>query len=138
MGNGVCISYWNCSFDINLLEAGLIGGRRRILATGEKISEALFDRAEKRLAEIRSLPAKAAEISDERTGGTVQGDLISVKNKSTRYVALSLADKSITVAEGRTARQAAAKADKTGVPYSLMWVPEPGKKYFFISTKDKK
>ncbi len=54
LGNGIAISYWNGTYDINLLEPGLTLSSRRILASGEAIDKALFERAEKRIGELKS------------------------------------------------------------------------------------
>lgn len=54
LGNGAAISYWNGTYDINLLEPGLTLSSRRILASGGAIDAALFDRATARLVELRA------------------------------------------------------------------------------------
>jgi hypothetical protein len=56
---------------------------------------------------------------------------ISVRHKSSRYVALDLRKQSEVIAEGRTALAVAAKARKTGRSFSMMFIPERGKTYVF-------
>lgn len=53
LGQGACVSYWNGSFDVQLLDAPE-KGQRRVLASGNRIDAELFDRADTRLADIRS------------------------------------------------------------------------------------
>lgn len=56
---------------------------------------------------------------------------ISVRNKSSRYVALDLGKQDKVIAEGKTAEAVADKARRTGRPFSMMFVPERGKTYVF-------
>lgn len=51
IGNGACVSFWNNSFTIQIFDTP-IKGQRFVASSGDKIDEALFDRAEKRLKEI--------------------------------------------------------------------------------------
>lgn len=53
LGNGAAISYWNGTFDINLLKPGLTNSSRCILASGGEIDQGLFERAIMRLNELK-------------------------------------------------------------------------------------
>lgn len=52
--NGCCISLWNSTFEIELLESGLTNTSRRILSSSGSIDQGLFNRAHVRLAELRA------------------------------------------------------------------------------------
>lgn len=54
IGNGAALSYWNGSIDVNLLEPNINGSSRRILASGNQIDAALFERANERLKELEA------------------------------------------------------------------------------------
>lgn len=57
IGNGAALSYWNGTIDVNLLEPGLTLSSRRVLASGNQIDAALFERANARLAELEGMRA---------------------------------------------------------------------------------
>ena len=56
---------------------------------------------------------------------------ICVRSTGSRYVALDLKEQDRVIAEGRTVASVAAKARKTGRPFSMMFIPQRGKAYVF-------
>jgi hypothetical protein len=56
---------------------------------------------------------------------------IKMRNVRSRFVALDLRDRTKVVAEGRTAEAVAKKAEKTGKPFSMLFVPAKGKRHIF-------
>lgn len=60
IGNGACISCWNGSFDVQRLDSPRNGPIRLVLSSGDVINEALFDRADERVAHLKSVNAWAA------------------------------------------------------------------------------
>ena len=57
---------------------------------------------------------------------------ISVRHKSSRYVALDLRKQGNVIAEGRKAETVADKARKTGRSFSMMFIPERDKTFIFL------
>lgn len=54
IGHGACIAVWNGSFDVQLLDSPRNGPVRRVLASGAHLDEALFARADERVAELKA------------------------------------------------------------------------------------
>lgn len=48
------------------------------------------------------------------------------QNPRTKYVAIDIRNKSNIIAEGISVKSVVRKADKTGIDYSLMFVPKAG------------
>lgn len=55
---------------------------------------------------------------------------IEVKNKDSQWVALDIIDNSV-ICEGITPDEVAQKAEQTGKPFLLMFVPKKGETYIF-------
>lgn len=54
IGHGACIAVWNGSFDVERLDSPRNGPIRRVLSSGGHVDEALFDRADARVAELKA------------------------------------------------------------------------------------
>jgi hypothetical protein len=55
----------------------------------------------------------------------------NLRRGKSKFVALQATDKTKVVAEGQTAEAVARKAEKTGRPFSIMFVPAKGRNYVF-------
>jgi len=51
--------------------------------------------------------------------------------RGSRFIAVDRADKGRIVAEGRSAQKVAMKAERTGKPFTMAFVPPAGKKYSY-------
>ena len=56
---------------------------------------------------------------------------LASKKTSSRYIALDLSNQNKILAEGTKPDTVAKQAGKTGRPFSIMYVPKPGKTYIY-------
>lgn len=57
--------------------------------------------------------------------------VIIPKKDDTRWVAVDVKNPDTILAEGTTPEEVIEKAEKTGIEYSLMYVPDPNSTYIF-------
>lgn len=65
-GNGMCISYWGNSYNVQLLKGDMANGTRNILGTGKTIEEAITN-AEIRITELGSTPANLQDSPQQKS-----------------------------------------------------------------------
>lgn len=56
---------------------------------------------------------------------------MSTRSRAFRFIAIDRAHKGKVIAEGRTANSVYKKAEKTGIAFTMAFVPSEGKKYVF-------